>query len=74
MNIGVHESFSTMVSSGYMPISGIVASYVSFIPVFFKGISMLFPQWLYQFAFPAIVQESSKSPSLWCFVIAAWMN
>ena len=39
MNIEVHASFSIMVSSGYMPSSGIVGSYGSLIPsccFFFK--------------------------------------
>ena len=34
MNIGVHVSFSVLVSSGYMPMSGIIGSYGSFIPIF----------------------------------------
>ena len=37
MNIGIHMSFSIMVSSGYMPRSGIVGSYGSFIPSFGKA-------------------------------------
>ena len=36
MNIGVHVSFSVMVFLGYMPISGIVGSYGSFISSFLK--------------------------------------
>ena len=32
MNIGVHVSFSILVSSGYMPSSGISRSYGDFIP------------------------------------------
>ena len=35
MNIGVHVSFSIMVSSGYMPSSGIAELYDSSIPSFF---------------------------------------
>ena len=35
INIGVHVSFSIMVSSGYMPSSEIVGSYGSLIPSFF---------------------------------------
>ena len=35
MNIEVHVPFSIMVSSGYVPSSGIVGSYGSFIPSFF---------------------------------------
>ena len=31
VNIGVHMSFSVLVSLGYMPISGIAGSYDSFI-------------------------------------------
>ena len=36
MNIGVHVSFSILVSSGYMPRSGITGSCGGFIPSFFK--------------------------------------
>ena len=36
MNNGIHVSFSTLVSSGYMPRSGIAGSYGGFIPSFFK--------------------------------------
>ena len=43
MNIGVHVSFSIMVYSGYMPSSGIVGSYGSFIPSFFKESSYYLP-------------------------------
>ena len=32
MDIGVHVSFSVLVSSGYMPRSGIAGSYGGFIP------------------------------------------
>ena len=41
MNIGVHVSFSILVSSGYMPSGGIAGSYGGFIPNFFKEISIL---------------------------------
>ena len=36
MNNGVHVSCSILVSSGYMPVSGIAGSYGGFIPSFFK--------------------------------------
>ena len=36
MNNGIHVSFSILVSSGYMPRSGIAGSYGGFIPEFFK--------------------------------------
>ena len=36
MNNGIHVSFSILVSSGYMPRSGIAGSYGGFIPSFFK--------------------------------------
>ena len=35
MNIGVHVSFSVLVSSGYMPSSGFAGPYGGFIPDFF---------------------------------------
>ena len=34
VNIGIHVSFSVLVSSGYMPSSGIAGSYSGFIPSF----------------------------------------
>ena len=37
-NIGAHVSFSVMVSLGYMPSSGIVWSYDSFIPSFLRNV------------------------------------
>ena len=40
MNNGIHVSFSILLSSGYMPTSGIVGSYGAFIPSIFKGISI----------------------------------
>ena len=36
MNIGVQMSLSVLVSSGYMPSSGVVRSYGGFTPNFFK--------------------------------------
>ena len=36
MNVGVQVSFSVAVSSGYVPNSGIVGSYGSFIPSFLR--------------------------------------
>ena len=38
MNIGVHVSFTIMVSSGYMPSSGIAGSCGSFIPSFLRNL------------------------------------
>ena len=34
MNNGIHVTFSILVSSGYMPVSGIAGSYGGFIPSF----------------------------------------
>ena len=42
MNNVIHVSFSVLVSSGYMPRSGIARSYGGFIPSFFRRISLLF--------------------------------
>ena len=37
MNIGVHVSFSVLVSSGYMPGSGVGGTYGYFIPGFLRN-------------------------------------
>ena len=59
MNNGIHVSLSILVSSGYMPRSGIAGSYGGFIPSFFKESPYHLPQWLYQFTFSPTVQELS---------------
>ena len=82
-NNGIHVSFSVLVSSGYMPNSGIAESYGD---VFLKDSPYHPPQWLYQFTFPPTVQEcslfSTPSPAFivcrlfddghsdWCEVIS----
>ena len=42
MNIGVHVSFSVLISSGYMPRSGIAGSYGGFIPGFLRSFHTIF--------------------------------
>ena len=57
VNTVVYVSFSILVSSEYMPSSGISGSYSSFILSFLR--TRCSPLWLCQFAFPPTVQESS---------------
>ena len=49
VNIGVHVSFSVLVSSGCMPSGRTV---VLFYSSFLKDSPYCLPQWLYQFMFP----------------------
>ena len=42
MNNGIRVSFSTLVSSGYMPMSGIAGSYGGFIPSFLRNLYAVF--------------------------------
>ena len=42
MNNGIHVSFSILVSSGYMPRSGITGSYIVFFPSFLRNIYTVF--------------------------------
>ena len=66
VNIGVYVSFSVMVSSAYMPSSGIIGSYGRFIPSFLRNLCTVLHSGYYQFTFLPTVQEGSffSTPSL----------
>ena len=58
VNSGIHMSFSVLISSGYMPRSGIAGSYGDFIPTFLWNLHTVFHS-DYQYTFPPTVPECS---------------
>ena len=82
MNIGVYVSFSIMVSSGYMPSSGIVGSYDNFIHNFWKifilfsivAVSICIPTNSAR-GFPFLMEHySATKRSTFDSVLIKWMN
>ena len=70
MNIGIHVSFSVLISSGYMPRSGIAESYSGFIPRFLRNFHTIFHSGCISLPFPLAMQEcslfSTPSPAFVC--------
>ena len=59
MNNGIHVSFSILVSSGYIPRSGITGSYGGFVLVFLKNLHTVYHSDYNNLHFPPTVQEGS---------------
>ena len=62
INIGVHASLSGMVSSGYMPSSGIAGSYDSSLPSFFLETPTLISIVILSIYFPTNSAKGFLSP------------
>ena len=74
LNIGVHVSLSILVSLVCMASSGIAGSWQFYFQLF-KESPHCSSQWLYQFAFPPIVQEGSlfSTPSPYLLFVDFWI-
>ena len=74
LTIGIDESFSIMVFSGYMS-SREIAGHMVVLFLDFKEISILFIQGLYQFIFPPTVQVCSLlSTSTPAFIVCRFFD